>query len=40
MTYFEVVNMVPYYCEKNGIEMPDRVVVPRVFENPTFNTQK
>lgn len=28
--------MVPFYCEKNGIELPDKVLLPRVLENPTF----
>ena len=32
--------MVPYYCEKQGIELPDRVVVPRVLENPPFRPSR
>ena len=32
--------MIPYYCEKNGIELVDKIVVPRVFENPSFRLER
>lgn len=32
--------MVPFYCEKNGIQLPDKVLLPRVLENPTLRPQR
>jgi hypothetical protein len=40
MTYFEIVNMVAFYCEKQGIEIPERVSLPKVFENPSTGHPK
>lgn len=39
-TYFEVANLVPYFCEKNNIDLPDHVQVPIRFSNPVFRPQR
>lgn len=33
-------NMIPFYCEKNGIELPERVVFARLLENPQIKASR